>query len=285
MHPITTASALALLGALSTHTLIAPSTSPALQASSHHPPVQYDIYTRPTAATNLDPTAPTWLTSESHAKTVTYRAIHPGGPGFTQEYSTSFWPTCIISRSATEVLVAGKTDRGFTLIESWTFDGLPVMGWTNGQTLGGNPAGSSPTAAFPRVTSKQTVYFNNEPGKDLVKNMVRNRALAGNIFVEFDASEEVWDLDTSTGFVSLVVSPTQAVSPLPVLPELADDQFRFTSSVHHTYGGMYRLARNTGDSIIFTDADNDGALDGVLLMTPALWATMGLSDPAGYSEL
>ncbi len=257
----------------------------AQQAPNTQPPVLYDIYTRPTAGTNIDPTAPAWLETECHAKTVTYKIVHPSGTWFSEEYATSFWPTTVISKSDTEVLVAGKTSRGFTLIELWEFESLPLTGWANGQPFGGGPGNSTPIVDFPRVINKTTLYFNNEAAKDIIKNIVRNRALPDHAFVEFDASEELWDIDLTTGFLTLVASPTQAVGPFSAIASLDEDQFRFTSNVHSVYGGMYRLARTSGPSLIFTDANNDGLLDGVLLMTPALWASMNLSDPSLYTAL
>ena len=197
-----------------------------------------------------------------------------GGFVSLQDEPVGFWPTEVCGFGEDRVCVAGKTSKGKTRIEVWTFN--------TDETLD-DPFQVPPGVfkypdTFLTIESKETVYNDARPGRMLVRTMFRNHGNPDSLFVQFGDERELYELDTISGALSVVVSLQQE-------PLLAND-FHDRWSAHHTLGYMYAVSFTGGDALLLFDSNFDGTLDlpDRRFLTGDDWdaGLVDFSDPAGY---
>lgn len=187
-----------------------------------------------------------------------------------QEEPCSFWPTEVCSVGTNQVCVAGKNVKGFTVIRHWTFSFT--------EALEEPVTHSDGTIEFPDtfipVASTSTAYQSNDSGRRLVRAMFGNHGKPGHVFVVFDDSRDLYELNLQTQSLALIQSRVGQ-------PMLSMEFSNRTSWDHAQYGYLYHLAsgRKPGDSdssLIFVDADRDGVLDlgSTMLVSPSQWQTI-----------
>jgi len=193
-----------------------------------------------------------------------------------QTESIGFWPTEVCGFGVDRICVAGKTSKGKTRIQLWTFD--------TSEPLPDPYVDSSGKRRYPSVyvpiASKTTLYEGSETGKNLVRVMFRNHGAPESLFVQFHDTRDLRQLNAATGEWSTVVTVAQE----PFLNSGHEDRW----SAHHALGYMYAIMRHGGDMLILFDSNLDGVLDpeATRHVTSSEWAfgPVDFSDPTGYFE-
>lgn len=198
-----------------------------------------------------------------------------GGFVSSQKEATAFWPTEVCGFGVDKVCVAGKTVTGKTRIQLWTLDSSGDLGepYTNSSGVIKYPE------TFLPVLSKVNLYDAWQPGRQLVRTMFQNYGTPGKLFVQFDDSRDLWQLDTSSGVMVTVLTTGQQ----PLLERDFSDRW----SAHHTQGFMYAWDWR-GEILLLFDQDLDGVLDPAATrhLTGDQWyaGPVDFSDASGYLE-
>lgn len=186
-----------------------------------------------------------------------------------REQPLRFWPNCVEWISDDALLVSGVSPRtGRTIIEVWEYetpqgapDALPVTsasGRTETQWL------------LPSRTAIDTVFDSDDVDRQVMTLAKENKGRPGHVFVRFDSSDDLLELELATGDLHVVASPVAGAAPLHV-PELANAgpwDVGAGGVVHQSAGFAYVITTHLYDApdpivIVFLDADRDGTLDAV----------------------
>jgi len=190
--------------------------------------------------------------------------------------SIGFWPTEVCGFGTDRICVAGKTSKGKTRIQLWTFDTSEPLPDPYVDTTGRQ---RYPQVFIP-VASKTTIYEGSETGKNLVRVMFRNHGAPDSLFVQFHDNRDLMQLSTITGGWTTVLTVAQESS--------LGAGHRDRWSAHHALGYMYGFERNGGDLLLLFDSNFDGVLDpaDTRHLTRGEWAygPVDFSDPTGYFE-
>jgi len=197
-----------------------------------------------------------------------------------QDIALGYWPTRVLAFDGATLYVAGKKERGATIIEEISL-GTPTIGKQIGLR-----AGSVPVVVPPPVTLRQPLYNEATTGRDMVLTMFVNQARPAELFVLFDDSRDLYTLHRTTGAVALHYSAS-AGKGVPVEPQLVGDFDRFRVYDHVQQGFLYVCTAPTIDGAAFlllidSAPARDGTIDQTLYLTDKEWVAMGYTKPENY---
>lgn len=197
-----------------------------------------------------------------------YMPEGPDGVGVQQkaQFATPYWPCRVMVVDPSTLYVSGKQRGGATTIEKWTFG---IASGSVAQT----PSGVSYGLAIGERTTVDLLYSEATVGRDHVEAMFKRRGTSeSGLFIQFYDSHALYSLNESTGAVALVATPA-------TVPSLARSHNRFWQRNHVTYGYCYFLGNGGShalsqdpDQFVLYDQNRDGAIDGNLQLTEAVWA-------------
>lgn len=199
--------------------------------------------------------------------------------GESQEIPTSYWPTAVAElQDGKTLLVAGKRTDGNTVIESWLFRAPELV-----------PKDPEKTEFLLKpapVERVDTVYDAAAQGKDLVGHMVRKLGASSNVLVQFVDSRAVYDVDVTAKPPKLtLVADPRAASVLPPVPQLAQRYTHVWAGDHRSRGYVYAFVNDEHDDVsrlVLLDADRNGVLDGLLVVSSAQWTADGWQVASNY---
>ena len=197
---------------------------------------------------------------------------------------TAFWPTAVAPIDDDEIVIAGKSQRGDTVIQRRRFTQAYVLE----ESL---PGGGGETYQFfpPQQEQITEVFRENDTNYDMVTGMFPVRVgshsnPATKIFVQFWSSRDLYELDLSTGAYSMVLS----AAAQPALNGVYD---AFTVREHVTQGMFYLFRRlewvAPGEEVpilVLVDVNRDGVLDSSFTLDDTQWATGGYGDPSSWAS-
>jgi hypothetical protein len=198
-----------------------------------------------------------------------------------------YWATATTVLDDQTVAVAGKRQKK-TVLEVWGVALPPVI-----TPVGG---GTASFAASVAVTSRTVLLSLEEPGKDIVKWMVKNRGKPHAMFLQFSDSGDVYELDYSdlTNPVLTQILSGGAGGSLPHTPELNSLELNCVVGSDHTQEGYtYVVFQDFEDqwqddpnpigAFTLFDHDRDGVIDDWGDVN-AQAAALGLHDESQYVE-
>ena len=197
-----------------------------------------------------------------------------------QEIAVNFWPTAIAGGSAHEIYIAGIDDRGFALLERWTFTSAPLVQ----SQLNPGTDQLEQSLQLPAIQSKTVVFMQARGLQGAIAEVAHNRVNA-EIYILFDDSALLGRINPSTGQVSINGSPT---IPAPAgalhIPWLTEVDEGLTVRTHSVHGEVFigRSAEFDTTTRVAIDADLSGTLDSQKIMTTAQWGASGLADLEQY---
>lgn len=195
-------------------------------------------------------------------------------PGGEQRFSmqselVSFWPTEVASFGPGRLLVTGKDSQdGATVVEHWEFDmpsALPASVLT--------PALSIP------VESRRTVARYTDRGPVRVLWKLQGVANAG--LVQFWGDPDLYRMNVANGALTKVLASAPEGS-LTVVPELVTVRGSRWSRWHSTEGYIYYLGEVGSEGLLLFDADLDGTLDGIEVLSSVQFRARGLHQALDY---
>jgi len=193
-----------------------------------------------------------------------------------QTEQVPFWPTEICGAGPNRICVAGKTVKGKTRIQLWEFSATevledPFQDPQTGQWI-------YPETYLP-IETKTQLYHDAQPGKGLVRTMLRNHGSTNEVFVQFEDSRDLYALNLDTHALDLRLS----ANAQPAL--LQDNADRFASD-HLFYGLLYLFCSGAEETLILVDADTDGQLDQseTMLLDAEEWAQV-FEDQSAFVEV
>ena len=173
-----------------------------------------------------------------------------------QKEPTSIWPTEVCAFGSNRLCVAGQDVKGRTVIRLWQFSSSENLEDSYIDQATGNRV--FPDTFIP-VDSDITLYKGNAPGKRLVRTMFKNYGSPDKLFVQFNDSRDLYQLDVVTLALTSVLSSTTDA-------RLAHDYRDCDSWNHLNHGYLYCFAQGTTDAglpecLILVDSDRNGQLD------------------------
>jgi hypothetical protein len=197
-----------------------------------------------------------------------------------QDLAVRYWPSNLLYLGDSKLAVAGKNVLdGSTVLEIWKFE-APKGGATS------LTAGSRSTVA--------EVFSTTAYGP--VVGMWEHAGASTSILVQFDGSFEIAAVDTTTGSINLVLSPTITIGGLPAEPMLTAGWHRaYGPRDHSSLGYIYGFTNETDvlfdndddvtvSKLIMVDSDRDGSIDYTSVLTPLGEVSAGLTDPNAYVD-
>ncbi len=205
----------------------------------------------------------------------------------TQTETVSFWPTSVAAWGTNRLAVAGKTmQSGRTIIEIWDFDAPSAPPQACISQLTGETV--YPGLSIP-VSARTGVYDVKAPGKELVCDMFRNLGAENSIFVQFQDSRDLYEIDTVTGRDTRLFCAAPGIADCSYLPGLADDRRYQFGANHLTWGYVYVFGKPPRDEVtpcglLLADKDRDGIIDQALELVVGDWEGYGLSSSTQYID-
>ncbi len=216
-----------------------------------------------------------------------WRRDFPDGPSLhtTDTKAVGFWPTATTGLGSDMVCVGGLTIKGKTRIQVWQLDtnsALPAPQW--------DPV--SATWTYPKtlipIASKTTLYEANVAGRKNVRSLFPNQAIPSRVFVLFNSSRDLYELDTQSGGLVLILSAS-ASPGVETEPGLLGDYEDWMFGDHTDHGYVYLFASlnpspDGASWLLLQDANRDGVLDpgSSRLIGADEWSAMGFGDGAKW---
>jgi hypothetical protein len=205
----------------------------------------------------------------------------PSGARASQTVTLSYWPTSLCSLHDKNTLVVGgkRPITHTTTIETMKIN-QPIV-------LESFPEGTSKVLLQPvPVGEIDVVYDSAVQGRDMTVSILRNLGRTGHVFVQFEDSKDVYDLDVSSGpaVLQLVASPTSQDAPVyqPALSKLSDVVWE-ADHIPTGYVYFYDPRGNSpGFATYLVDRDRDGDLDDSGVIDDDSWAGSPWSDSKSY---
>lgn len=207
-----------------------------------------------------------------------------------QQFSTSFHPTNAEVVDNDTLLVAGFSSTGTTILEKWTFAWPLQMPFPQADPSTG--ISTVPVVVPPR-TETTVLYKQDVTGRRFVRGLSAQKRSSGaptSAIVWFNDSRDLYEINLSSGQLSLLASPGSQQGALGQIPELTNLYDRISSS--EMIGGPYYYffgrtdwtysASSAQSILVFEDSDKDGSLDTHLMITPAQWTADGWSNAYNF---
>lgn len=219
------------------------------------------------------------MTYDTENKKVIVHWEHTGSLfAATQEIPLSYYPTEAIHYEGLDICVAGKFERGHTILElvSVPEPELALDAGT-GQVIGLEPR---------QGVAKNDIFMEKLAGLDMVRLIKRMVHDESRLMIRFWDSGDLYDLDPSSGQYSLLASTQAGSGALPVA-QLSEARPDAWSGHHITLGAIYVFLDQFDDSVvpaIIRDANLDGVLDEVLSGDAMTWQVYDMSNVDSYHD-
>lgn len=255
------------------------------------PPVESWFEGRAIVPTGVDPDLTMSVVANTTARTVTVTWNYsPKDLDWTawcsikQDYSTSFWPTCVTARGDNTFYIAGmRTDQG-TRIEAWSFP-VPTLDT------------STPTIAVGQRSSVSLVLSEKNSSRSVPTHMCSLRGPTSGatpmLLVQFFGDKSLWSLNETSGLISELASP-DASPPAGVtsIPKLNQDFAGLVFRDHKQFGYVYVFTFVAGEGhvdddaegVVLYDQDRDGQLDGHFVLDAEGWKSYGFHLSSNYND-
>lgn len=210
-----------------------------------------------------------------------------------QEYPVAFYPNLAEVIDANTLLVAGATADQESIIEKWTLKWPAVE---EEPALDPQTGKLSVEVILPVEITTQLIFLGgtrNDP--QFIRAMCGVATQEDGVvasLVLFHESNELYTLDLGSNELSLLADPMLDQGWLGMIPELG----------RHYYDGVLRSEKVSGEfiykflrnprrndinengqpSLVLLDANQDGVLDGHLVLTADEWVTQGWADVNNY---
>jgi hypothetical protein len=218
-----------------------------------------------------------WVTPNDHSPT--NMKAHTS-----EEFATKYWPT-IAAVGRDRMFVGGKGEDGATILERWVFESkeaghpAPSVELTCG-ALGAESPRYEWTLP-PRTHVDEIVRLPPESPQGLIRDLFSSLRSKERVFIYYDGSSELYELDLATRSQTLRASPTGTSSSLKV-PELCNDYRRCWAADYAQQGYCYFFApdmehgvdsrRPVPRLLVLIDSDRDGRIDSSKLVSAKEWA-------------
>lgn len=193
----------------------------------------------------------------------------------TEELVPGFHPTACELLSPTQLVVAGRTKTGNTRIERWTFD-VPRLQRDRTSGL---------IRLVPRGRTEVVVLYDAQTaGKEIVRGLLRKRGVDGRVFVHFQDSRDLYELDASSAPYSMRLVLSKVKEPL-----LGGEFERSYGADHERLGFLYGFSGRIDcapDAVVplfLRDSNRDGVLDSHGTLSGEEWGR-DWEDLGGYVE-
>jgi len=203
--------------------------------------------------------------------TMTWR--HSSGVGASQDIALPFYPTAICRNGMDVIYVAGRNQKGQTVVHAMTYTPPTV-------TVGGGGAVSIGNAV---VTNIDVLYHEATTGRDMIRFMRPTLFDSTKLLIQFWDSRDLYLLDTTSGAYTKVASSTASPGVLQV-PSIQDHFDMVWFAEHVAYGYVYVLgsAKHDVNALIIYDMNKDGVFDGFLSIPKSQWATSGFESAVDF---
>jgi len=182
-----------------------------------------------------------------------------------QSLALEFWPTEVISAGPLRIVAAGLNGRGNHLLQVIELEPLERL-----PSLAIDPTTSEkriPNVQL-EVASRETPLRSAVGAGRFIGHMWWNRGAADRVFVQYQDTREVCEVDLTTGDVvkQVAVKPgTAGADPSAlVVPDLARFHLAAGDGDHIAKGYVYWLYSpnaTTGTYVLLEDTDRDGVID------------------------
>ena len=203
-----------------------------------------------------------------------------------EEFATSYWPT-IVAVGRERMFVGGKGEDGGTILERWTFDSKSTAGhFAPSVELACGALGTeSPHHEWtlpPRKLVEEIVHLAPGSPQGLIRDLLPSLKSTERLFIYYDGSSEVYEVDLATRAQMLRASPMGTAPSLKV-PELSRDYNRCWAADYTQQGYCYFFApdlehgmdtgRPPSGLLVLIDSDRDGRIDSSKLISANEWAS------------
>ncbi|MBL8860814.1 MAG: hypothetical protein JNK02_02285 [Planctomycetes bacterium] len=235
-----------------------------------------------------------------------YKPSLPGGVDLStkeEHFSTSFVPTAyaVVSppmadvapngtTSTLRLFVAGRGDRGHTIVEEWQFERNDVNGPSATAVIDSQAGVTTYKWRVPARSLTKELLRTDLASHDTVMWMMPNRGDPSVVLLQFWASRDVYALRVTDGTLTLLASASGGSSALFVNPNLASRFSTYWAADRVDMGFVYVLGCSGWSTpidvqaVVFVDSDRDGAIDHCRELSSALWAQEAWQDTSKYTR-